>query len=104
SDAEIFRQAIVRNPDNDQYYLSLALVQLRENNVSGAEGTLRKGLVRIPSSGKIRWGLGIVCALEGETPQAAENLERAVELLPEWSGSYSARSMFSAPWGFCTRR
>ncbi len=94
SAAEIFRQAIVRNPDNDQYYLSLALVQLRENNVSGAEGTLRKGLVRIPSSGKIRWGLGIVCALEGETPQAAENLERAVELLPEWSGSYSTLGVF----------
>jgi tetratricopeptide (TPR) repeat protein len=41
---EIFQEAIHRNPDNDQYYLSLTLVELRENNVSGAEATLRKGL------------------------------------------------------------
>src|ERR1700730_6115150 len=42
--AEIFRDAIRRNPDNDQYYLSLTLVELRQNDVSGAEETLRKGL------------------------------------------------------------
>jgi tetratricopeptide (TPR) repeat protein len=92
--SEIFRSAISRNPDNDQYYLSLTLVQLRKNDVSGAEDTLQKGLARIPSSGKILWGLGIVSALEGKTPQAAERLERAVELLPEWSGSYSTLGVF----------
>ena len=69
---EIFRDAIGRNPDNDQYYLSLTLVQLRSKDVSGAEQTLQKGLARIPSSGKIQWGLGIVSALEGKTGQAAE--------------------------------
>ena len=92
--AEIFRDAITRNPDNDQYYLSLALVQLRENNVGGAEQTLRKGLARIPGSGKILWGLGIVSVLEGKTPQAAEDLERAVDLFPEWPGSYSTLGVF----------
>ncbi len=91
---EIFREAIGRNPDNDQYYLSLTLAELRENNINGAEETLRKGLARIPSSGKILWGLGIVSALEGKTPQAAENLERAVDLLPEWPGSYSTLGVF----------
>ncbi len=91
---EIFREAIKRNLDNDQYYLSLALVQLRENNISGAEDSLRKGLARIPSSGKILWGLGIVSALEGKTPQAAQDLERAVDLLPEWPGSYSTLGVF----------
>ena len=91
---EIFREAITRNPDNDQYYLSLTLVELRENNVAAAEETLRKGLARIPSSGKILWGLGIVSALEGKTPQAAENFERAVDLLPEWPGSYSTLGVF----------
>ena len=35
--AEIFRDAIARNPDNDQYYLSLTLVQLREKDVAGAK-------------------------------------------------------------------
>lgn len=92
--AEIFRDAISRNPDNDQYYLSLTLVELRENNVSGAEETLRKGLARIPGSGKILWGLGIVSVLQGKTTQAAENFERAVDLLPEWPGSYSTLGVF----------
>jgi len=91
---EIFRDAISRNPDNDQYYLSLTLVQLRGKDVNAAEQTLQKGLARIPSSGKILWGLGIVSALEGKTGQAAERLERAVDLLPEWPGSYSTLGVF----------
>ena len=91
---EIFRDAIRRNPDNDQYYLSLALVQLRGKDVDGAAATLRQGLARIPSSGKISWGLGIVSVLEGKTPQGAERLERAVNLLPEWPGSYSTLGIF----------
>jgi len=91
---EIFRDAIARNPDNDQSYLSLTLVQLREKDVSGAKETLQKGLARIPGSGKILWGLGIVSVLEGNTAQAAERLERAVDLLPEWPGSYSTLGVF----------
>ncbi len=92
--SEIYRDAIRRNPDKDQYYLSLTLVELRQNDVSGAEETLQKGLARIPSSGKILWGLGIVSVLQGKTPLAAERLERAVELLPEWAGSYSTLGVF----------
>ncbi len=92
--AEIFRDAISRNPDNDQYYLSLTLTQLRQNDVSGAEETLNKGLARMPSSGKLFWGLGIVSVLEGKTAQAAERFERAVDLLPEWAGSYSTLGVF----------
>jgi tetratricopeptide (TPR) repeat protein len=91
---EVFRDAISRNPDNDQSYLSLTLVQLRSQDLGGAEQTLQKGQARIPSSGKIQWGLGIVSALEGNTAQAAERLERAVELLPEWPGGYSTLGMF----------
>ncbi len=70
---EIFRDAISRNPDNDQYYLSLTLVQLRNKDVNGAEETLQKGLARIPSSGKILWGLGIVSALQGKTAASRGN-------------------------------
>jgi tetratricopeptide (TPR) repeat protein len=92
--ASIFRDAITRNPDNDQYYLSLTLVELRENDTAAAEQTLQKGLARIPASGKILWGLGIVSALEGNMAQAAERLERAVDLLPEWTGSYSTLGAF----------
>jgi tetratricopeptide (TPR) repeat protein len=91
---EIYRSAIRRNPDNDQLYLSLALVQLRLNDVSGAGKTLQEGLARIPSSGKLLWGQGLVSVLEGKTAQAAEHLEQAVDLLPEWAGSYSTLGVF----------
>jgi tetratricopeptide (TPR) repeat protein len=91
---EIFRDAIVRNPDNDQYYLSLTLVELRQGDASAAEASLQKGLARIPNSGKILWGLGVVSVLQGKNEQAAQHFERAVELLPEWAGSYSTLGVF----------
>jgi tetratricopeptide (TPR) repeat protein len=91
---EIFRSAIARNPDNDQYYLSLALVELRQDDSTAAESILRKGLARTPSSGKILWGLGIVSVLQGKTEHAAQQFERSVELLPEWAGSYCTLGVF----------
>ncbi|HXJ85410.1 MAG TPA: tetratricopeptide repeat protein [Candidatus Binatia bacterium] len=91
---EIFRSAIARNPDNDQYYLSLTLAQLRGNDLAGAEQTLQKGLARIPGSGKLIWGQGLVSVMKGNIKQAAERLERAVDLLPEWAGSYSTLGVF----------
>ena len=42
----------------------------------------------------MQWGLGLVSALQGKTTQAAERLERAVNLLPEWPGSYSTLGVF----------
>ena len=49
---EIFRDAIGRNPDNDQSYLSLTLVQLRNRDVNGAEKHCRKGLLEFRALGK----------------------------------------------------
>jgi tetratricopeptide (TPR) repeat protein len=92
--AEIIRNAISRNPDNDQDYLALSLLQLRENDISGAKQTLLKGQARIPGSGKLLWGLGLASVLEGNTARAAEQFERAVDMLPEWSGSYSTLGVF----------
>ena len=91
---EIYHNAINRNPDNDQDYLSLALLEFRENNVAAAKQTLLKGQTRIPGSGKIIWGLGLASALEGDTTGAARQFERAVEMLPEWPGSYSTLGVF----------
>ncbi len=91
---EIYQSAISRNPDNDQDYLSLALLQFRENNIAAAKQTLSKGQARIPGSGKIIWGLGLASALEGDTAGAARQLEHAVEMLPEWPGSYSTLGAF----------
>lgn len=101
--ADIFRSAIQRNPDADQYYLSLALVQLRQNDLNAANATLQQGLARIPGSGKILWGLGIVAVLQGKTGEAAQDLERAVDLLPEWPGSYSALGIFYYQTGEITK-
>ena len=92
--SEIFRNAIRRNPDNDQYYLSLALVQLRQNDLRAAEKTLQDGRSRIPGSGKLLWGQGLLSVLDGKTANAAEQLEQAVDLLPEWPGSYSTLGVF----------
>jgi tetratricopeptide (TPR) repeat protein len=91
---EIFRDAISRNPDNDQGYLSLALLQIRSNDLSGAKDTLLKGQSRVPGSWKILWGLGLVSVLEGKTAQAEDEFARAVDLLPEWPGSYSTLGVF----------
>jgi tetratricopeptide (TPR) repeat protein len=91
---EIFEDAVRRNPDNDQYYLSLALTELRAGNATRAEATLRKGRERVPASGKILWGLGVLSALNGDSAHAAEQLGRAVDLLPEWAGSYSTLGVF----------
>jgi tetratricopeptide (TPR) repeat protein len=92
--SEIYRDAIRRNPDNDQSYLSLMLLQLRQSDLPGAEKTLHEGLSRIPGSGKLLWGAGLVSVLEGKTAQAAEQLAQAVELMPEWLGSYSTLGVF----------
>jgi tetratricopeptide (TPR) repeat protein len=91
---EIYRAAILRNPDNDQDYLSLALLEFRENKIAEAKQTLLKGQAHIPGSGKIVWGLGLTAALDGDTAGAARQLERAVEMLPEWPGSYSTLGVF----------
>ncbi len=92
--AQIFRDAITRNPDNDQAYLSLALIQLRGGDLEGAQQTLAKAQLRMPGSGKIYWGLGLVSALLGNSSEAASQLERAIDLLPEWSGGYSTLGVF----------
>ena len=87
--AEIFRDAIARNPDNDQNYLSLALIELRSNDLVAAQRTLAQGQGRIPGSGKITWGLGLAEVMTGNADGAASRFERAIELLPEWAGAYS---------------
>ena len=92
--AGIFRSAINRNPDNDQNYLSLSLLQFRENNIADAKRTLLEGQARIPGSGKLLWGLGLASALEGKTAKAGEQFERAVDMLPEWPGAYSTLGVF----------
>jgi tetratricopeptide (TPR) repeat protein len=90
----IFQKLLARNPDNDEYYLSLAFAQLRIGDVRAAEGTLDKGLARIPNSGNILWGLGVVSVIKGDNKQAERFLRQSVDLMPLWQGSYTALAFF----------
>lgn len=96
---EIFRHAVQMNPDNDQYYLSLALTYLRQRNAEEAEQVLRQGLARVPNSARIHWGLGVVSALKGDNHGAEENLVKATELMPEWVSAFSTLGYFYSQTG-----
>ncbi len=100
---ELYKSAIMRNPDNDQDYLSLALLDFRRHHFAAAKQTLLKGQERIPGSGKIVWGLGLASALEGNTLEASKQFERAVEMLPEWPGAYSTLGVFYYQTGQITK-
>ena len=87
---KLLDQQIAANPDQDQAYLSLALVYLRSGNTSGARETLQRGLERTPGSGELLWGAGVVSVMEGDIEKAERHLKESVDLLPGWPGSYSA--------------
>ena len=96
---EIFRQAVKMNPDNDQYYLALAMTLLRQGNTAEAAQVLHQGWARVPNSARIHWGLGIIFALEGNNRQAEDNLVKATDLMPEWVNGFSALGYFYSQTG-----
>jgi len=87
---KLLGQQIAANPDQDQAYLSLALVYLRSGDTSGARETLQRGLERTPDSGELLWGVGVLSVMEGDIENAERHLKESVDLLPGWPGSYSA--------------
>ena len=96
---EIFRHAVEMNPDNDQYYLTLAMTYLRGRNTEDAERVLREGLARVPNSARIHWGLGVVSALKDDNQGAETNLVKATELMPEWVSAFSTLGYFYSQTG-----
>ena len=87
---KLYQREISENPDRDGAYLSLALLYLRSDNPSPARETLQHGLERIPDSGQLLWGMGVLSAAEGNAQSAEQYLKRSVDLLPQWPGGYSA--------------
>ncbi len=87
---KLLDQEIAANPDQDQAYLSLALVYLRSGDTSEASKALQRGLKRTPDSGELLWGMGVLSAMEGDIGKAEQYLKESVDLLPEWVGGYSA--------------
>ncbi|MEJ2008784.1 MAG: tetratricopeptide repeat protein [Acidobacteriota bacterium] len=86
----LFRQVIAENPDMARAYLSLALTYLRSGDLDGARAALDQGLSRVPNSGGLFWGMGILSAVQGKPQQAEQFLKKSVDLLPEWPAGYSA--------------
>jgi tetratricopeptide (TPR) repeat protein len=91
--AGVLEKAIAKNPDNDQGYLSLALAELRAGETAAAGQALKRGLQQAPNSGAILWGLGVLSVLEGTNDRAESYLRRALDLMPEWRGSYKTLEM-----------
>ena len=87
---QIYAAAIRESPDDDQNYLSLALTQMRADKLVNARQTLESGLARVPDSGRLFWGMGVLLATKGNPRPAAEYLKKSIDLLPEWPGSYAA--------------
>ena len=94
-------------------YYRLAMVERSLHNTAAADRdlatfqTLNKGetagahlyehlydYLDNPASGKIIWGLGSVAVPEGNAAVATAQFERAVDMLPEWPGSYSTLGVF----------
>jgi len=85
-----YRKVIEKSPDNELHYLSMALSQLRGGDTRGAEQTLALGRSRIPDSGRIVWGMGVLAVMKGNSKEAEGYFVHALELLPEWPSAYSA--------------
>jgi len=88
------QQAITHSPDDDQYYVSLALAQLQAGDPDPAYATLQRGLQRVPDSGRLYWGLGVASVVRGDDRQAESHLQRALDLMPASERAFLALGMF----------
>jgi len=91
---KILRYVLQRSPDNENYYFSVSLAQLRVGDADAAEQSLEKGVERIPDSGRIQWALGLVMAVRGDYRKAEQCFNRALDLIPDWPSAYSALGVF----------
>ncbi len=89
-----YEKVIATNPDNDQAYLALALARMLAGDASAAEKSLRAGQARVPDSGRLFWGRGVLAAFTGKNTEAEADFKRAADLMPDWQSSYSALGIF----------
>jgi tetratricopeptide (TPR) repeat protein len=90
----LFRRAVEKNPDNDQYIVLLVLAQAEAGQTAAAAATLQTGLTHTAESGLLSWGRGILSAIEGRNLEAERGFAHALDLLPDWRGSYSVPALF----------
>ena len=90
----VLGQAIENSPDNDQYYFSLALAELRADNPARAQTTCEQGLARVPDSGMLYWGLGVVSIIKGDASLGESYLKKAIDLAPSRESTFTALGIF----------
>jgi tetratricopeptide (TPR) repeat protein len=91
---EALKDAYAASPANDQYCFSLAVAQMRAENLSAAGATVERGLARVPDSGLLYWGLGITQVLQGDAAKGETALKKAVELSPAREGILMTLGIF----------
>ena len=72
----------------------LALAELRADNPARAYTTLEQGLTRVPDSGMLYWGLGVVSILKGDASRGESYLKKAIELAPSRESTFTALGIF----------
>ncbi len=77
-----FQQAATSNPANEDYFRHLAAAQHKVGDSAGAVATLRTGVIRLPTSARLNYLLGISLMANGAAAEASPPLNRAVELEP----------------------
>jgi len=91
---EVLRKAILTSPNNDEYYLSLALTQLQAGNPEDAYATLQRGLALVPDSGLLHWGTGVALVVRGDAKRGEPYLKKAVELSPSRESTLMVLGIF----------
>jgi tetratricopeptide (TPR) repeat protein len=87
------KNAMRFSPDSDHLYLALALVEIEAGHPQDARQTLAEGQIRIPDSGRIYWGQGVLAVAEGDDRQALNDFRKALDLTPQWESSYALLGM-----------
>jgi tetratricopeptide (TPR) repeat protein len=72
----------------------LALAELRADNPARAFTTFEQGLARVPDSGMLYWGLGVVSILKGDASRGESYLKKAIDLAPSRESTFMALGIF----------
>jgi tetratricopeptide (TPR) repeat protein len=79
---EYTRQAIALNPNMGESYVSLGMIQLKENRPVDAQQSLQKAVELNPYDQRYHTSYGIVLEVNGDCPAAMAQFDAALALNP----------------------
>ena len=91
-----FEQAILKEPENESFYLEYAQILARGQAYSGAEKILQYGLQRLPRSTAIRFELGVCYQQQLKSRQAQQEFRGVIAMDTTFPGAYAAPGRFVA--------